>query len=592
MTARVILGLACLALIVTTGASALGGILPPRLSWSRLLWRIGVIAGLGAGVYAGNLSLSVPLGFAGMAAGFAIAWLAVAVAGHDGTSEASAGSLMRRAAASRAPFGLGVGLTGVGTVAAVDAFRANGTERSLAITLLVLGLGTLVFGWIRGARVAVELLDLAKDTRPAEPSKVPALRIVDVGVGDATWISGETPGAPYRDGGVAGVVVKGDVIGASRALVGRLIRRAPVVAVAALACGAALTEDSAPNPPHQHTWEAAARPTPPAPKKPAWTPETRTYLSFYPQPGPIVEDINGDGVEDLIGLRWDASHENAALMVVANDGRDFRQIWATPGFPSQWYSPTTHLVRSGDRLFLTDSEGMLRVIDLRSGAILNASPVPAAKLACPAGDDPPAVYLQTDWGFEKGLRIDVTGAQKPAPRPRDCESWDRIPACPAKGGVVCHAPTWPAWLNREAQYASVEQQGDVGIIVGAAKVYDPKHKGPAPKMLWGYDPKTQAKRFAVPLPFADEELHAEPHLEHTFAGGRVFAYYQLKNGSWQVGARDGKTGEVLWRRSPPRAQLGTHFQSMTATAARLYVAFDLRLEVFDAVTGSSLGVVW
>jgi hypothetical protein len=111
-------------------------------------------------------------------------------------------------------------------------------------------------------------------------------------------------------------------------------------------------------------------------------------------------------------------------------------------------------------------------------------------------------------------------------------------------------------------------------------------------MLWGYDPRSQQKLYAVPLPFEPEELHAEPHLEHAFAGGRVFAYYQLKNGQWRIGARDGKTGDVLWHRSPPRAQVGTHFQSMIATSARLYVAFDLRLEIFDAATGKSLGVVW
>jgi hypothetical protein len=31
---------------------------------------------------------------------------------------------------------------------------------------------------------------------------------------------------------------------------------------------------------------------------------------------------------------------------------------------------------------------------------------------------------------------------------------------------------------------------------------------------------------------------------------------------------------------------------MHATAARLYVAFDHRLEVFDAATGKTIGVVW
>ena len=72
----------------------------------------------------------------------------------------------------------------------------------------------------------------------------------------------------------------------------------------------------------------------------------------------------------------------------------------------------------------------------------------------------------------------------------------------------------------------------------------------------------------------------------------MFAYYQQKSGEWTLGARDGKDGHVEWKLALPRAEMGTHFQSMHASEKRLYVALDHRLEVFDAATGASLGVIW
>jgi len=72
----------------------------------------------------------------------------------------------------------------------------------------------------------------------------------------------------------------------------------------------------------------------------------------------------------------------------------------------------------------------------------------------------------------------------------------------------------------------------------------------------------------------------------------VFSYYQLKAGRWQLGAIALDTGETLWSIRPPRSEHGTDFSHMYAHHGRLYLALDWRLEVIDANTGASIGVVW
>lgn len=163
--------------------------------------------------------------------------------------------------------------------------------------------------------------------------------------------------------------------------------------------------------------------------------------------------------------------------------------------------------------------------------------------------------------------------------------------CPSTDGAPCQPKDRPQSADKRIHSETVLEQGDIGLILGR-KIKEPRRTDAVPSVFFGYDPSSKKERFETKLAFTDNDIHAEPDLETDLSSGRLYAYYQLKNGAWLLGARDAKTGEVLWHKNPPRAEHGTHFGSMKASTKRLYVRLNTRLEVLDATTGNSIGVVW
>ena len=128
---------------------------------------------------------------------------------------------------------------------------------------------------------------------------------------------------------------------------------------------------------------------------------------------------------------------------------------------------------------------------------------------------------------------------------------------------------------------------DVGVGLGHGE----KNQGLGSE-LFGFDPTSCEIRWERRLAFTDNPLHESPQLVTEVTKERVYGFYQLANGRWLLGARDSRTGRVLWHREPPRAQHGSHFSSLTISEQRLYLGLDWRLEVFEPKTGESVGVLW
>ena len=109
--------------------------------------------------------------------------------------------------------------------------------------------------------------------------------------------------------------------------------------------------------------------------------------------------------------------------------------------------------------------------------------------------------------------------------------------------------------------------------------------------LISFDPRTLAKRWQLPLALDDQPLHLSPSLAYQQDGDVLYVKYQLANGGWLFGARSLATGDVLWRRNPPGAELGSRVSSMYAKSNRLYVRVNTELQVVDGKNGERLGVV-
>jgi hypothetical protein len=477
------------------------------------------------------------------------------------------------------------------------------SSRKSAIATLVIGTG-MAAAWALFMHESSAVRRLAGYlrglTRVDGGEPVRAQTEIDIGAGDERWLVAEGNDHPYRAGRVGRALILGHFPETLERLTRAALGRASWLFASTLVLTVMLVA------------ERPARSTPPAPARSAAAAPRPAPQPADPRDGagswylgrrPIVVDIDGDGIEDVIGLRWNSANEAAALSVVATSGRTFKPLWRSVERPAKWASPWTHLVRSGDHLFLTDSEGLVHVHGLRTGSQLGFVTARHAWEACGAPDGSASAWIRTseyESSGAAGMMITADGSQAPAPRPAWCrprweEAW-----CPDKpqsnGGTPCRPRRAPKALKREMRLVDPWQMGGVGVAVAKRRLAagqsideDVDH---ASMLLVGYDPQSASKTFERPLWFTDAWLHADPSLRYELGAGRLFAYYQLRSGEWLIGAIDAKTGKTLWHRKPPRSAHGTDFDVMLATERRLYLALDWRLEVLDASTGESLGVVW
>jgi len=247
-----------------------------------------------------------------------------------------------------------------------------------------------------------------------------------------------------------------------------------------------------------------------------------------------------------------------------------------------------------EQVALTDSEGNLFVHELATGKQIAWAAFDAFNDLCAAPDAPARIWAEPEthaYDDAMGTLVTATGKRSSEKRPEWCKHPWEAKVCPNSSGDPCYPKNCPDSIEKRLTADTLLEQGDAGIVLGWKKK-EPHRPDSVPSLFVGYDPKAQKERFETKLAFTGDEIHGEPDLETELSGGRLFAYYQLKNGHWLLGARDATTGDLLWHKNPPRTEHGTNFGSMKASSARLYVRLNTRLEVFDAKTGESLGVVW
>ena len=432
-----------------------------------------------------------------------------------------------------------------------------------------------LFRSIRGAERSVDPVDV--DHGP----------VTDLGIGEERWLCSGARAHPYRSTERVTRVLRGALFEVQDLLTRAALWHTGLALIAVFALLLAPSRAS-------DTKTIVEVPSPVIPM--VQQIQRGPQLAWYPQREPILVHLDGDGIEDVVGLRWDPTHEEAALSVVATDGATFRTVWSSAPIKSQWANPRTRLVRSGDHLYLTDSEGFIRVYVLATGREEAEFKVGDTTELCGSPSPPSAAWFRDtdDWkSLDRGIQLEgPTWQPFPAPRPAWCKNAGRR-TCdsskPGDGPCFSDKGLHPPSKSMSPSYAL--EDGDVGVAFGT-----PKTEGSRPEVynsfLVGFDPKTGKARWEHPLQFDSAKLHSQPQLHTELAQGRVFGFYQLENGSWELGARDGMTGEVTWRREPPRALHGTNFASMTISPQRLYLVLNWRVEVFDQSSGESLGVIW
>jgi hypothetical protein len=448
----------------------------------------------------------------------------------------------------------------------------------LVIFVLCCSVGALSSLWYVDRDLRKELRRVADETeeRTNDPTLV-GREVLDLGIGEERWRCAPEVELSYRSAKKPGLVIHGWLLETLRwvergVLFDGFAVLLALAGVLHLALRPLADEESALPPPASQ----------PEPEPPGSRPSA---LGWYPNQTPIVVDLNADGVEDVIGLRWDNARPETALSVAANDGATRLPLWETPRIASQWASPRMNLVQSGKTLFLTDSERKLHILDLESGK----SSVPPQELAevshvCPFGDLERAVWIRDHADYsrqDEGLRVGADGARSKARRPLLCQGRSD----PARYDPRCSVPLARKKPKLRLGWLHDFQGHGVALAAGASA----ERMG---TLLVGYRFSKCEPTWEAALAFTPEPLHDDSQLKIEVTEDRIYAVYQLRDGRWYIGARDARTGALLWHHEPPRAHYGTHLQTLSASSERLYLGVNWRLELFDPTDGQSLGVIW
>ena len=302
----------------------------------------------------------------------------------------------------------------VALVTLISGMTSSVTTPLVLLLLAIVGAGLAAIA-VHDFRLASRVRQARSGAEPSAPDSIhDGVARFDLGLGDERWQCGVKLGPAYRSDGHPALIVIG-----SFEIVEPLLRRtARVSSFVALGTAAALAFLSfRPIVPMElEPFEVSGRRLQLAPSRF----DGPTGISWYYPQRPILADLNGDGTEDVIGLRWDSGDESRALSVIANEGRTLRPLWRTEPLRSQWNSSRTHLLPSGALMFLTDSEGLVHFYETKTGKSLatpfvSSAHAPCAR--CPAG--PRRSSFRTRTGRERRSKACSSTPAATSARPCD-----------------------------------------------------------------------------------------------------------------------------------------------------------------------------
>jgi LSD1 subclass zinc finger protein len=232
-----------------------------------------------------------------------------------------------------------------------------------------------------------------------------------------------------------------------------------------------------------------------------------------------------------------------------------------------------------DRLIVADFHGAVHSVDPASGKeIASARLTDKVEHLC-APKAGTAVWVGTV--DKRGATFDLeSGATHEAPRPAGCDDlW--------YGHAVPKASTHPAPKAPGFTAKTVYVEAGVGVASGY------RSPGTAVPMAIGFDPKSSAVTWTVPIASVDPSTVRERSNEHDalVAGRFISTYATTGKKSWQLTALDAHSGARLWEASMPSVIGADLLDAVVASPSHVYVSRVLTLEVYDASTGARIGAV-
>jgi hypothetical protein len=306
----------------------------------------------------------------------------------------------------------------------------------------------------------------------------------------------------------------------------------------------------------------------------------------------VPVDVNGDGVEDVVGRYRVYEDPVMKVYVGAFDGNGFGRIWSAGPFGTAEQAVTsTRLAVAGDAVVVTDFRAEVHVLDLRSGKERSKLVITdRATDTCSPADGAAHVWIEV--ADRQNVAVDLA-AGKLVPTPAR-PAW-----CGPKDAVYCEGagPTGPCAASMGAMSGFTSAgiipmqtmvAGSDGVALGL------KTPGSPSSAALGFDPTTNAVRWrasVAPDPTLESGGSAG-QVHGTLAQGRLYTWYSTAAaGGLHVAVLDARTGArqldvALVHKAEPEV-MGV----IVPSATRIYVADWMWLDVLDAKSGAVIGTI-
>jgi outer membrane protein assembly factor BamB len=310
---------------------------------------------------------------------------------------------------------------------------------------------------------------------------------------------------------------------------------------------------------------------------------------------PVGADVDGDGVEDLVGPTVRVDGANAQLWVSAFDGKDFHVRWNVGPFGAAKSAGDVEMklpvVVAGKRFVVLDPKRDAHLYELDTGKLVSDFPFreDTRGMCGPPASEPKVLVRVGDGDF---LIDTATGIGRAGAPPAWCANnryFRRRPSESFNGYYGVQSELLQDFGDSRARLAALKPPPKVSVSVafadGPLTIALGSLKGSDESVLLGFDDKG-ALAYQVAGPTIG--LTGDHHRKDLGFGRFVFV-----RGDGAVVAIDAKTGEKSWETKLDGAA-GTHPAKLSLTASRVWLTrHDEPYAVvvaIDAATGKLLGV--
>jgi outer membrane protein assembly factor BamB len=285
---------------------------------------------------------------------------------------------------------------------------------------------------------------------------------------------------------------------------------------------------------------------------------------------PIVSDVTGDGIEDVL-LQWDEElHNTTTSRVGLIDGKSREVSWSFAFSKKKYSNPIPMAIGKG-YVILGEPKPIANILDARTGTLKHQIDLPDVASRVYASDV--NVWLDTD---RKSLQINAqTGEIAPAKSPvghdLDRPAWapsDANQSCPM---ATCRSSAPMAIADMNVHQVYVDGSRDDAVAVGQ------KENGTHLPMLAGISLSKKATRWSRVLPASDAATPQHPVLV------RERIYFEYADGKLHhLACASAATGEIVW---DVPSEENARYAYDIVVGNDVYVRRGGKLELHDAKTG-------